>query len=340
MSQIEQAVNHLYPIGFPKSQLLESVDRFTQLVAQKREERLADLVQNPIWPGIYFRKTGTMRRIEKDLAHPWENIVDFLTRKYRVEQISQMRLKKQFSIGINGFFHLLEHLGIPRLQSFEYRDSRARKIAEKWEDPKWKDLTSNSQRKRWGDQHQELVAKVNSPQVRARRSEILSRWHRENPKESTINLGHAWQANRDEHSATIRTVLGENPATRLTELLIDQNLSYKEAARIIKGVSSQQVRRWAVELGVISAGRGKQPGRYEARYERAREIRSYRQFFGELTPRDRLIVDTLYPEEGNILTHEEASPIFGVTSRERVRQMEMEALSRLRETAKAHSALA
>lgn len=197
MSQIEQ----------PKSQLTESIDNFMQLVARKKEERQANFVQNPLWPGLELRKTGTMCRIEAELAPPWENIIDFLTRKYRVEQISKTSLAKELSIHIKTFTRLLTHLGIPKLQSFEYRDLRTRRTTERWEDSEERTRIQNELRNTWRERHQELMGTIHSSQASAKKSAGVSRWHRENPKETLTILAAAWQATRDKKADRINAAL-------------------------------------------------------------------------------------------------------------------------------------
>lgn len=321
MSQIEQ----------PKSQPAENIDNFMQLIAQKGQERRADFVQNPLWPGLELRKTGTMRRIEAEFAPPWENIVDFLTRKYRVEQTAQGPLAKELSINPKTISRLLKQLGIPKLQSFEYRDLRARRMAKLWEDSEKRARIQNEHRKTWQDNYQRLLESTHTPQANTKIGEASSRWHRENPKEAARILAAAWQANREKKAARIKAALGKDPAARLRELLIDQNLTYKDTARIIgENISEGLLKLCAKELGVISPERRKKYGIAEIRSERAREIADYRQFFDRLAPaRSASIIDALYPENSKPATFQEIGMQFGVT-RERIRQIEGKALQKLR----------
>lgn len=125
--------------------------------------------------------------------------------------------------------------------------------------------------------------------------------------------------------------LGKDPAARLRELLIDQDLTYKDTTRIIgENISESTLELWAKELGVISPERRKKNGIAKIRSERAREVAAYRQFFGRLSPtRYASIIDALYPENSKPATLQKIGTQFGVT-RERIRQIEEEALERLR----------
>lgn len=72
-----------------------------------------------------FRKNGTLQRLERENAEPWENIVDYLNRRYRIEQISQKKLMAELRMTALTIRATLLNVGIPRLHSSEYKDPTA-----------------------------------------------------------------------------------------------------------------------------------------------------------------------------------------------------------------------
>lgn len=103
-----------------------------KFINTKSLERASPFVENPLAPGLLFRKTETMSRIEREEAEPWENIVDFLTRGH--QELTKGELAKQIGLSRPRFWIMLKRLAFPVLTRAETLEA-ARKAQQqaKWQ---------------------------------------------------------------------------------------------------------------------------------------------------------------------------------------------------------------
>ncbi len=104
----------------PRPLFESDIERLSAVISRKSVERDSALVKSPFLPGILFRKSGTIQRIERENVETWENIVDYLIRRYRVDQLPLKKLAAEIGISQTRTIRRnLPQIGIPLLRSSE-----------------------------------------------------------------------------------------------------------------------------------------------------------------------------------------------------------------------------
>lgn len=300
------------------------LDRVSQFLRNKTESRQSDFAQNPDWPGLYFRKTLTMKEVEASLSKPWEDLTDLMIDRYWGQSKTAKQIGEEFNIDGHTVINWLKNVGIRVRNS---REVASQLMLTLWEDPVSRQQRKESLLKFWRDPDEKaaILARTQSPEARAKRAASLSEWHQEHPEESRRIFAMNRQIRTDAANALVREKLGSNPRDKLRELLITQRLTYKEVAGMLN-VNLSTVFYWAKKFQIRKKGnKGAEYGIHPARRKNSRIVDENRHLVPQLSARLQEILQVLYPETGQALTLEEAGQKVGL-SRERVRQLEREGL--------------
>lgn len=294
------------------------LDRVSLFLNKKTRSRESDFAQNPDWPGLFFRKTARMKDVETTFSKPWEDLTGFLHNRYWDQSKTAKEIGEELGISSTTLAKWLKILGIGLKPTRQIasdtltaiwnnsREERIKSLSDAWN----KDPVIKAAR----------VAQIHNPVANAKRAENYAQWRKQHPERLS---------NKEAINALIENKLGQHPEKRLGDLLMTQQLTYREVSERL-GVSIPTITSWANKMqifGEAKEGR-KKYGRYRVRRERMELVEQNRALVQELPEQLQKILLLLYPGNGQALTLEEAGQKVNLC-RERVRQLEKKALFKL-----------
>lgn len=280
------------------------------LVKRKKLERDSSRVESPFFPGLLLKKTGTLQRIEKN-ARPWENIVDYLTRRYRIDQVPFKVLKAELDMTHITIQKNLRRLGIPRLKSWEYKDPNARATAASWEDSESRRRRSRSLKEVWRVNGDELVMILHSPEAEEIRRRKMVVFGRDNPDVAQRRTVRGRQVLAEAQEKEMERVRNENLDTVLKALLVDRAIGFKAASVELGGkLSPYKVSRLASRLGIKKPRR---QGIYTSRLADAELFRKHTDLWEHLPERQKEALNWVLDENGGVRLCEEIGRKMGLT---------------------------
>lgn len=296
---------------FPPTPAEAAAERLVELVERKQVERDLDRVQSPFFPGLWFKKTGTLKRIERENARPWEDIADYLNRRYRLEQASVKELKHELDMTYMTIRKNLLRIGIPFLAISEYKNPYAKIVAASWRNRVLRQRRSQKLKKVWSERKDELVSALHTPEAEdtKRRKRVL--FDSENPEVAQKRNAMGRKAVWDAQEVKIKEVLGDNPDSVLRELLVVRGLGFQAAsAELDERVSPYTVSNWAKRFGIERPYR---QGTYRSKLKDARFYIAHKDMWEKLSERQREVLALRVDEKGRLIKASEIAEIMGIS---------------------------
>lgn len=315
-SRINQVLDSLDKKSKPRPFFEAQIEVLTAQIAKKQSESTSPFVESPFFPGILFRKSGTIERIERENTEPWENIFDYLNRRYRIEQVSQKTLIGELGITLPTIRSTLLAIGIPPLRSSEYKNPQARAVAARWEDPKVRTDRSQKIRGNWQKNREKILSKNHSADADALRSKTMTRISHENPRTVETNIRKANAGSVKARQKRMRVILGDDVIARMTEVFVDRGLSSVAAARELGNkVKPELLYAWAVKEGIIKPeeDRAKKRVTTDKRVTETKSLKDDGDLWNKLPGRQEEALLFLFDEKGRVRKLDEVGEDMGMT---------------------------
>lgn len=295
----------------PASPAEIAAEKLVEFIATKQIERDSLRVESPFFPGLQLKKTGTIQRVERENARPWENIVDYFTRRYRVEQASFKVLKSELDMTPITIRRNLLRLGIPPLKSFEYKDPNARATAASWENPESRSRRSRSLKKSWREKRDDLIAVLHSPAIEDSKRKKRVIFDKENPDVALRRTEMARKTAREAQEQKVRGVFGDDPDEALRVLLVERSLGFKAAAiELGEKISGYTIAHEALRRGIRRPYR---QGTRQSKLADAKLFMAQKDLWEKLPERQREALDFILDEKGRVRRNEEIAKIMRIS---------------------------
>lgn len=272
-----------------------------------------------------IRKTQIFNKAQEAALGQGHSFEELLRVRYQEDRTSMVQIAKELGVNAGSVRHWLDQLGIQRRTNSE-------NLRERWSDPEKRRAASEARRKLWEDPEFKagMVKKIHSPGSDQKRSATHRKLNLDDPGRAKRNGELSSETWRTKRLTQLSDMLnGADPVETIKALHHDRNLPVASIARQLS-ISEGGLVRLMNQLGIErkkSKPVRKPNQAYELRVKVLIEATA-RGVTNILSEKERVVLQKRFGSDINPRTLGEIGTELGV-SRERVRQIEEEALRKL-----------